>query len=167
MREKLLRHLDAAYNLARWLCRSEHDAQDIVQESFVRAIRFIHQCRHDDPRTWLLKIVRNTCTTWRGRRREASTGDERLEQVQSPPSDAPDRALAQQQQANDVRRAIESLPDEFREAVVLREIEGLSYKEVAAVLGVPMGTVMSRLSRARERLKELLVAYRGEVPDEL
>jgi RNA polymerase sigma-70 factor (ECF subfamily) len=167
MREKLLRHLDGAYNLARWLCRNEHDAQDIVQESFLRAVRFAHQCRDDDPRTWLLKIVRNTCHTWRARRREAGATDEMLAQVTSSPSNHPDRALERTQQASDVRKAIESLPDEFREAVVLREIEGMSYKEVAAVIGVPIGTVMSRLSRARERLKELLAAYRGEVSDEL
>jgi RNA polymerase sigma-70 factor (ECF subfamily) len=158
---RLLGHLDAAYNLARWLCHSEHDAQDIVQESFLRAVRFIDQCRDDEPRTWLLKIVRNTCHTWHARRRTASTSDEMLNQVPSA-STSPDRALERAQQASDVHRAIESLPDEFREAVVLREIEGLSYKEVAAVIGVPIGTVMSRLSRARERLKDLLAQYDGE-----
>ncbi len=163
MRAKLVRHLDAAYNLARWLCRNEHDAQDIVQEALLRAVRFSDQCRDDEPRTWLLKIVRNTCNTWHTRRRDGVTSDETLNDLASPPSSGPDRALERTQQASDVRRAIELLPDEFREAVVLREIEGLSYKEVAAVIGVPIGTVMSRLSRARERLKELLAAYRGEV----
>jgi RNA polymerase sigma-70 factor (ECF subfamily) len=165
--DKLLRHLDAAYNLARWLCRDEHDAQDVVQESFLRAVRFIAQCRDDEPRAWLLKIVRNTASTWRSRRRVPSTTDESLERVSSPASSGPDRSFQRAQQTSDVRRAIESLPDEFREAVVLREIEGLSYKEVASVIGVPIGTVMSRLSRARERLKELLVKYRGEVSDDL
>jgi RNA polymerase sigma-70 factor (ECF subfamily) len=167
MRARLLRHIDAAHNLARWLCRNEHDAQDIVQESFLRAVRFIDQCREDEPRTWLLKIVRNTCHTWHARRRTPSTPDEMLNQVASPPSTGPDRALEQSQQASDVHRAIESLPAEFREAVVLREIEGLSYKEVAAVIGVPIGTVMSRLSRARERLKEVLAEYGGEGSDGL
>ena len=124
------------------------------------------QCRYD-PRTWLLKIVRNTCHTWHARRRMPSTSGELLNQLPSTPSSGPDRALERSQQASDVRRAIELLPDEFREAVVLREIEGLSYKEVAAVVGVPIGTVMSRLSRARERLKELLAEYGGEASDGL
>jgi RNA polymerase sigma-70 factor (ECF subfamily) len=167
VRDKLLRHLDAAYNLARWLCRDEHDAQDVVQESFLRAVRFIGQCRDDEPRAWLLKIVRNTCSTLRSRRHMPLTTDETLERVSSSPSSQPDRSFQRAQRASDVRGAIESLPDEFREAVVLREIEGLSYKEVASVIGVPIGTVMSRLSRARERLKDLLVEYRGEVSDEL
>jgi RNA polymerase sigma-70 factor (ECF subfamily) len=161
-RHGLLRHLDAAYNLARWLCRNEHDAQDITQESFLRAVRFIDQCHDEEPRTWLLKIVRNTSHTWQARRRTPSTPDEVLSQVASPASTGPDRALERAEETSDVRRAIDSLPDEFREAVVLREIEGLSYKEVAAVIGVPIGTVMSRLSRARERLKDLLVQYDGE-----
>jgi RNA polymerase sigma-70 factor (ECF subfamily) len=162
-REKLLRHLDAAYNLARWLCGDEHDAQDIVQESFLRAVRFIDQCRDDEPRTWLLKIVRNTCSSWHTRRRASSATDAMLESVASPASTDPGRAFDRTERATDVRRAIESLPQDFREAIVLREIEGLSYKEVALVVGVPIGTVMSRLSRARDRLKDLLVEYRGEV----
>src|SRR5690348_10932771 len=144
VRDELLRHLDAAYNLARWLSRNEHDAQDIVQEALLRAVKFSDQCRDDEPRTWLLKIVRNTCNTWRARRRETTTSDQMLDAVTSSPLSGPDRAAERSQQASDVRRAIESLPDEFREAVVLREIEGLSYKEVAAVIGVPIGTVMSR-----------------------
>jgi RNA polymerase sigma-70 factor (ECF subfamily) len=162
MRAKLLVHLDAAYNLARWLCRDEHDAQDIVQEAFLRAVRFVAQCREDEPRTWLLKIVRNTCHTWHARRRTALVSDEMLNQIASPASGGPDESFERSQQTSDVHRAIESLPEEFREAVVLREIEGLSYREVAAVIGVPIGTVMSRLSRARERLKDLLARYGGE-----
>ena len=167
VRHKLLRHLDVAYNVARWVCGNEHDAQDIVQESFLRAVRFSAQCRDDEPRTWLLKIVRNTASTWRTRRQMPSATDEALQRVSSPASAQPDRSFQRAQRVSDVRRAIEVLPNEFREAIVLREIEGLSYKEVAAVIGVPIGTVMSRLSRARERLKDLLIAYSGEVSDDL
>ena len=162
-RGRLLRHLDAAYNLARWLTRNDDDAQDVVQEAFLRAVRHLDQCRMEDPRTWLLQIVRNTCSTWRSRKPSSGGADELLASVPAAASSNPDQAVERRQQANDVRRAIELLPDEFREVVVLREIEGLSYKEVAGVVGVPIGTVMSRLSRARERLKELLAVYEGGV----
>jgi RNA polymerase sigma-70 factor (ECF subfamily) len=165
MPDELLRHLDAAYNLARWLSGNEHDAQDIAQESFLRAVRFGDQCREGNARPWLLQIVRNTCHTWRVRRRTGAAPVEALDGAVAPDSTSPDLTLQRRQDARAVRRAIELLPEEFREVVVLREIEGLAYKEIAGVVGVPVGTVMSRLSRARERLRELLADHHAEVSD--
>src|SRR3954466_6453323 len=157
-RDDVLRHLDAAYNLARWLSRNEHDAQDIVQESMLRAVRFGEQQRGESARAWLLQIVRNTCHTWLARNRTKGSPLEAMDDAAEAVSDgdSPELALQRRQDEGAVRRAIELLPAEFREVIVLREIEGLSYKEVAQVASVPIGTVMSRLSRARERLKELL-----------
>jgi RNA polymerase sigma-70 factor (ECF subfamily) len=146
----VLPHLDAAYNYARWLARNDAEAQDVVQEACVRALRFFASLKNDDARGWLMAIVRNT---WFSR----ASARERL--AVEPPADEPadgapgPEALAMQQQTVDrVRAAIEQLPQDFREVIVLRELEGLSYKEIAAVAGVPVGTVMSRLARGRERL---------------
>src|SRR3954454_19970244 len=166
-RDDVLRHLDAAYNLARWLSRNEHDAQDIVQESFLRAVRFDDQRRQESSRAWLLQIVRNTCHTWLARKRAHPSSAETLDDVAASDAAAPEQVAQRRQDAGAVRAAIERLPAEFREVIVLREIEGLAYKEIAQVTGAPVGTVMSRLSRARERLKELLADYRAEVADEL
>lgn len=163
-RDEFLRHLDAAYNLARWLSRNEHDAHDIVQESFLRALRFSDQCRPGNGRAWLLKIVRNTCHTWRTRN-SAAADMNAVHEVDSARDDvaSPESIFQRRQDIDRVRHAIDALPDEFREAIVLREIEGLAYKQIAQVLSVPVGTVMSRLSRARERLKELLADCDAEV----
>jgi RNA polymerase sigma factor (sigma-70 family) len=166
IRDDLLSHVDAAYNLARWLSRNEQDAQDIVQESFLRALRFSDQCRQESVRPWLLQIVRNTCHTWLARNRSKPEPAEILVEAASAAT-SPDRIFQRQQNASAVRRAIELLPDEFREVIILREMESLSYKEIARITELPIGTVMSRLSRARERLKELLADYRAEVCDEL
>jgi len=155
--ETVLPHLDAAFNYARWLAKNEAEAEDVVQDACVRAVRFFSSLRDGDARAWLLTIVRNT---WYSRvsRRGATTeggldpsGDER-------PDDAldPEERLLQQHIVDHVRAAIEQLPVDYREALVLREMEGLSYKEIAAVLNVPIGTVMSRLARARERLLAVL-----------
>jgi RNA polymerase sigma-70 factor (ECF subfamily) len=156
--DAVLPHLDAAYNLARWLTRNEHDAQDVVQEAFLRALRFFGGFQGPDGRAWLLTIVRNTCYTWlrRNRLTELSADfDEAVREKQSAEPDPETQQVlkAQTQLVND---AIAQLPVEFREAVVLRELEELSYKEIAAVTGVPIGTVMSRLARARKRLHESL-----------
>jgi RNA polymerase sigma-70 factor (ECF subfamily) len=161
--DELLRHLDAAFNLARWLSGNDHDAQDIVQEAYLRAVRFRDQCRQESTRAWLLQIVRNTCHTWSSRTRTRDASIETLAEVQASEAASPQRVLERRQDASAVRRAIELLPGEFREAIVLREIEGMSYREIAQIAGVPVGTVMSRLSRGRERLKELLADYREEV----
>ena len=148
--QTVLPHLDAAYNLARWLTRNDHDAQDLAQEAYLRAFRSFGGFHGTDGRGWLLTIVRNTCYTWlrRNHAEQLSTPfDEEVHQevVASP---NPEELLLQNADRQHLRHALEELPVEFREALVLREIEGLSYKEIADVSGVPVGTVMSRLARA-------------------
>ena len=157
----MLPHLDAAFNYARWLTRNAPDAEDVVQDAYVRAFRFFPSFRGDDARAWLLAIVRNTCYGRFRRRgeREALPFDERVHDQADPAPDPEARALAHAT-AEEVRCALDRLPADFREVLVLREIEGLSYKEIAAVLSVPIGTVMSRLSRARERLLDVMAPGR-------
>ena len=152
--EAVMPHMDAAYNLARWLTRNDADAQDMVQEAFLRALRFFSGFRGTDARAWLLTIVRNTCYTWLRRNRSPELSCDFDELVLARESEGPDPETEQlkKAQAQMVNEAIEKLPIEFREVVVLRELEELSYKEIALVLGVPIGTVMSRLARARKRL---------------
>jgi RNA polymerase sigma-70 factor, ECF subfamily len=156
--EAVLPHIDAAYNLARWLTRNDADAQDMVQEAYLRALRFFSGFRGTDARAWLLTIVRNTCYTWLRRNRSPELSCDFDEVVLALESEEPDPETQQlmKAQAQLVNEAIEKLPIEFREVVVLRELEELSYKEIAVVLGVPIGTVMSRLARARKRLMLLL-----------
>ena len=156
--EVVLPHLDAAFNYARWLTRSEADAEDVVQDAYMRAFKFFGSFRGDDGRPWLLTIVRNT---WYGRfpRRAAGVS---IVPTDEDGGDRPDESLnpealaIQQETVERVRRALEELPADFREVLVLRELEGLSYKEIAAVVSIPIGTVMSRLARGRERLSTLL-----------
>jgi len=152
--EAVMPHMDAAYNLARWLTRNDADAQDMVQEAYLRALRFFGGFRGNDARAWLLTIVRNTCYTWLRRHRSPELSCDLDEVVLARESEEPDPETEQllKAQAQLVNQAIEKLPIEFREVVVLRELEELSYKEIAVVLGVPVGTVMSRLARARKRL---------------
>jgi RNA polymerase sigma factor (sigma-70 family) len=156
--EVLLPHLDAAFNYARWLTKNDADAEDVVQDAYVRALRFFSSLRGEDARAWLLTIVRNT---WYGRfPRRAGSGvttvaDEGADDRADVSLD-PEAQLIQQQTVAQVRRALETLPADFREVLVLRELEGLSYKEIAAIIGIPLGTVMSRLARARERLPGVL-----------
>jgi RNA polymerase sigma factor (sigma-70 family) len=157
--ETLLPHLDAAYNLARWLTRNDHDAEDLVQEAYLRAFKSFGGFRGTDGRGWILTIVRNTCYTWsrRNRNEQLSTAfDEEIhrEVVASP---NPEERLLRDADRERLQEALEQLPVEFREALVLREIEGLSYKEIADICAVPLGTVMSRLARARDRLKDALL----------
>jgi RNA polymerase sigma-70 factor (ECF subfamily) len=151
-------HLDAAYNLARWLAGDSNDAEDLVQESYLRALRGFGTFHGGDPRCWVLTIVRNTCYTWlrrnRGPEAPVSLDDEADAVASDDP--APDAALLRHAEGVMVREAIEQLPAEFREAIVLRELEGLSYKQIADVTRLPLGTVMSRLARARQRLYEAL-----------
>jgi len=156
--QTVMPHLDAAYNLARWLTRNEHDAEDVVQEAYLRAFEFFAGFYGKDGRGWLLTIVRNTCYTWlrKNRAGDLSTPfDEEIhhEEVASP---NPEELLIENADRKHLQDALEELPVEFREALVLRELEGLSYKEIADVSGVPVGTVMSRLARARDRLKDAL-----------
>jgi len=156
--EAVMPHINAAYNLARWLTRNDADAQDMVQEAYLRALRFFSGFRGTDARAWLLTIVRNTCYTWLRRNRSPELSCDFDEVVLARESEGPDPETEQlkKAQAQMVNEAIEKLPIEFREVVVLRELEELSYKEIAVVLGVPIGTVMSRLARARKRLMLLL-----------
>ncbi len=157
---QIIPHLDAAYNLARWLARNEHDAQDVVQEAFLRAYRFFGGFRGNDSRAWLLRIVRNTFLTWFQKQHRLPETDSFDEDLHSAEVDTPtpERQLLAKADAQSLREAIEALPPEFREILVLREMEGLSYKEIAEVANLPIGTVMSRLARARQHLREFLVA---------
>jgi len=151
-----LRYLDDAYNLARWLMRNDADAQDAVQEAYLRVIRFAGGFRGEDPRAWLLKVVRNVCYSQLGRgRRDA---DQPFDEMRDPPPEgaSPEADSIRACDAETVRRALEKLPLEFREALVMREMQQLSYREIAQTAGVPIGTVMSRLARARTRLRRLL-----------
>jgi len=158
--EAVMPHLDAAYNLARWLTRNEADAQDMVQEAYLRALRFFGGFHGTDARAWLLTIVRNTCYTWLKRNRSQELSGDFEEAVLTKESDEPDPEISHvlKVQSQLINEAIEKLPIEFREVVILRELEELSYKEIAAITGIPIGTVMSRLSRARKRL---FVCLRG------
>jgi RNA polymerase sigma-70 factor, ECF subfamily len=161
--ELVLPHLDAAYNLARWLTRNDHDAEDVVQEAFVRAMRYFDRMKGSEARPWLLAIVRNTCYSWLEKNRPADMVA--LDDAGALASDIetvghasgteanPEVILLQSANRKLVNQALEELPVGFREVIVMREIEDMSYKEIAAVAGIPMGTVMSRLSRARELLK--------------
>jgi RNA polymerase sigma-70 factor, ECF subfamily len=157
----VLPHLDAAYTLARYLTRDADDAQDIVQEASLRAFRYFAGFRGSEPgegRAWLLAIVRNTVRTWHDRNRhhaEATEFDEKLHS-EAVADDHPEASAVRKSEREALRQAIDRLPAEFREVIVLRELEGLSYKEISDVAGVPVGTVMSRLSRARRRLEEAL-----------
>jgi RNA polymerase sigma factor (sigma-70 family) len=155
-------HLDDAYNLARWLAGNDHDAEDIVQDACVRAFRFLGGFRGGNSRSWLLAIVRNTAFTWLKKNRPravvAMDEDELLEMEDTTlPAAIPANA-----DAAVLRAALEELPAEFREALVLRELEGLSYKEIAEIVDTPIGTVMSRLARAR-RLLQGHLCRKGDV----
>jgi len=156
--EVVLPHLDAAFNYARWLTKSDADAEDVVQDAYVRALRFFPSLRSGDARSWLLTIVRNT---WYGRfprTRAANQTTVYDDLTHDRPDDGldPEALVMQQQAVEKVQRAVQELPADFREVIMLRELEGLSYKEIAAVAGIPIGTVMSRLARARERLLAIL-----------
>jgi RNA polymerase sigma factor (sigma-70 family) len=160
--QALLPHLDAAYNLARWLTRDDHDAEDLVQGAYLRALKFFGGYRGTNGRAWLLTIVRKACYTFLEQKRArgpATAFDEEIHGVAANTL-SPEKLLLRQEDQHSVRRAVEELPLELREVVVLRELEGLSYKEIAAIAGIPIGTVMSRLARARARLHERL-AGRG------
>ena len=152
-KDAVLPHLDAAYNLARWLTRNDQDAEDVVQEASLRAFKYWKGFSGRDCRSWLLAIVRNTYYSWlRQRSVQAElTSDGDVDDVdESFPN--PESVLLQNADRELLKAALEDLPVEFREAIVLREMEGLSYKEIADIEAVPIGTVMSRLARARKRL---------------
>jgi RNA polymerase sigma-70 factor (ECF subfamily) len=158
----VLPHLDAAYNLARWMTRNNTDAEDIAQEAMLRAFRFFDGFRGEDGRVWLLTIVRNTYLTWLRRRlpdQNSAEFDEAqhtdIETVLTPEAQALRQATSDQ-----VRRAIAMLAPEYREVILMREFEQMSYKEIAAVTQSPLGTVMSRISRGRSMLRQLIAGER-------
>ncbi len=153
--EEILPHLDAAYNLARWLVRNSDDAEDIVQEAYLRAFRYFAGFHGGDARAWLLRIVRNTSYRWLQKTRAYDPVvlfDEEVHTSGMEPSN-PEQLLLQNADGELVEKAMNELPVRFREILVLRELEGLSYKEIADVMCVPLGTVMSTLSRARARFR--------------
>jgi RNA polymerase sigma-70 factor (ECF subfamily) len=150
-------HLDAGYRLARWLMRDEHDAEDVVQEACLRALRYFRTFDGEDGRAWFLRIVRNTCYGWRRHGFQALTDsfDEERHSSARPQSD-PETLLLKTDDAAVMARALDRLPGHFHQLLALRELEGLSYRELSDVIGIPIGTVMSRLSRAREALRNAL-----------
>ena len=159
----VLPHLDAAYTLARYLTGSEADAKDVVQDAYLRALRYFGGFRGAEPgdgRAWLLAIVRNTAFTSRRRQRAEANAAEFDEQLHSDSvaDEHPEAALLATTACESLHQVLDHLPLEFREVIILRELDGLSYKEIGEVTGVPVGTVMSRLSRARRRLQRALVA---------
>jgi len=156
--EVVLPHLDAAYRLARWLMRNDADAEDVVQEAALRALRYFRTFTGGNGRAWFLRIVRNTCSGWHGRSFKAPTDpfDEEQHSSAQPASD-PETLLLHTADITLIERAMSNLPDRFRELLALRELEGLSYRELADVMDIPIGTVMSGLSRARQALRGALV----------
>src|SRR5580700_11813206 len=156
--QAVLPHLDAAYNLARWLTRNEQDAGDVVHEACLRALRFYPGFRGGDARAWLMKIVRNTCYTWLHVNRPLQDATEFDDNILPADSSAPnpEEVVFQNEDGALVRRALEKLPVNYREVLILHELEGMSYREIADITGMPAGTVMSSLSRARGRLRQIL-----------
>jgi RNA polymerase sigma-70 factor (ECF subfamily) len=160
----MLPHLDAAYNLARWLIGNAHDAEDAAQEACLRALTFFDGFHGEHGRAWLLAIVRNTCYDWLRKHRMNLHLQGAPEELDSAPDTSPSPEAAQLRIADRemVRQGLEGLPAEYREVLVLRELEGMSYKQIAQVTDTPIGTVMSRLARGRKRLETVLVAAIGK-----
>ncbi len=162
-----LPHLDAAYNLARWLSRDEQNAEDLVQTAFMRAFNFFDGFRGEDARAWILAIVRNVYfTSLRDNQNEKNDVSyeegmfDQVDNVTNPSaydiSNSPESVMACGDVKRVVNQALDNLPQQFREVLVLKELQDLSYKEIAEVIGIPIGTVMSRLSRGRDMLRESL-----------
>lgn len=163
----MLPYLNDAYTLARYLTRNDHDAEDVVQDAFLRAFMYRDSFRGEgttSARAWLLTIVRNTAYSWRKKLRPAQAATEFDEAVHSDAvaGQHPEAVMLQQDTRDTITSALDQLPPEFREVIILREIEGMSYQEISEVAGVPVGTVMSRLSRARNRLQQALRPQPGE-----
>ncbi len=162
--QAVLPHLDSAYNLARWLTRNEQDAEDLVQEAYLRAFKFFDSFHGTDSRPWLLTIVRNTWYTWLHQKRVYEFVTPFDDELYMPSDDSlgPEELVVRIADTEVLRGALEALPGEFREVIILRELEGLSYKEIAGITHVPLGTVMSRLARARKRLQHYLIAQKAK-----
>ncbi len=167
--ETILVHLDSAYNYARWLCRDAHDAEDLTQEAFTRAFTAFKSFKHANPKSWLLTIVRHTFLNLK--QKEQRQGDViyldatfQHENILNELSDpvTPEKNLLRQHESELIHKAINELTTEFREIIVLRELEGFSYNEIALITDCALGTVMSRLSRARNQLKSILTSVTGK-----
>ncbi|HEY0702423.1 MAG TPA: sigma-70 family RNA polymerase sigma factor [Candidatus Acidoferrales bacterium] len=164
----VLPHLNSAFNLARWLVRNRTDAEDVTQEAMLRAYRFFSGFHGTDARSWLLQIVRNTCFSWMEKNRPPEPVAEFNEELHMPNSVTPESLAIAGNNRERLSEALEALPPRFREVLVLRELEGCSYKEIAAITSMPIGTVMSALSRARTQLQVALVgSAQQEAPREL
>jgi RNA polymerase sigma-70 factor (ECF subfamily) len=166
--EIVMPHLDAAYNLARWLVKDQHAAEDVVQDAYLRAFRYFNSFRGDDARPWLLGIVRNTCYSWLQNKKQSPEQvefDDAVEMDESAEitiaigrSESPETLLVRKADRTLVNAAIQALPTAFREVIILREIEEMPYDSIATIMHIPIGTVMSRLSRARSMLRAALEA---------
>ena len=152
----VLPHVDAAFNLARWLLRGRTDSEDVAQEALLRACRFFGGFHGGDVRAWLLQIVRNTCYTWLEKNRPLELSMEFDEELHLQTCATPETLAIAGDDRKRLTLALERLPPRFREVLVLRELEGCSYKEIAAITSIPIGTVMSSLSRARRQLYSAL-----------
>jgi RNA polymerase sigma-70 factor (ECF subfamily) len=156
--EVVVPHLEAAYRLARWLTGNEHDAEDVVQEASLRALRYFRTYSGGNGRAWFLRVVRNTCHAWRGHGEPTpSEAFDEERHATGSPSD-PEMLAVRGDDHLLIERALDHVPPRFRELLVLRELEGLSYREIAKAMKIPMGTVMSSLSRARQALRRALDA---------
>jgi RNA polymerase sigma-70 factor (ECF subfamily) len=153
--EMISPHFESAFNLSRWLTGNRDDAEDVVQEAFLRAFASFHTFRGENGKPWLLAIVRNTAATWSKRRRTLTIAGGDLDD-RAAREPGPEALLESERERDRVRQAVAQLVPEYRETIVLRELEGCSYKDIAAIIGVPLGTVMSRLARGREYLRQLL-----------
>jgi RNA polymerase sigma-70 factor (ECF subfamily) len=153
----VLPHLDAAFNLARWILRGRADAEDVAQEAMLRAFRFFRGFHGGDVRAWLLQIVRNNCYTWLEKNRPMELATEFDEELYPQAGVTPESLAIAGDNRERLTRALEELPARFREVLILRELEGCSYKEIAAITSMPIGTVMSALARARQRLQRTLI----------
>jgi RNA polymerase sigma-70 factor, ECF subfamily len=155
-------HLDAAYNLARWLTHNEHDAQDVVQDALLRAMRYMAGFRGDSARAWLLQIVRHTCWSWLKENRPAERivfddADDAWQDIAGPAAEEPHAVALRNADRVQINQAIAALPIVYREVLVLRELEDLSYNDIARIAEIPIGTVMSRLARARGLMRQSLM----------
>jgi RNA polymerase sigma-70 factor, ECF subfamily len=157
----VLPHVGAAYNLARWLTRNDSDAEDVTQEAFLRAFKYFQGFQGMNGRVWLMKIVRNTCYSWLKKNRNYEIAAPFNEEINVYQTDNlnPEELLLKSDNHQLLKQGFEELPVEFREVAILSELEGLSYKEIAEVLDISLGTVMSRLARARKRLKQYLANH--------
>ena len=152
----VLPHLDAAFNFARWLLRGRSDAEDVAQDAMLRAFRFFRGFQGSDARAWLLQIVRNACYSWLEKNRPMELSTEFNEELFPGVEATPESLAIAGDDRERLTRAMEGLPPRFREVLVLRELEGCSYKQIAAITSMPIGTVMSALARARQRLQRVL-----------